>query len=343
MKASRLPSGSYRIYLYIGKDPITGKCIRKSITHKDKRTCQKLAAEYLDQHGGLKNSTSILSSMMEYVAVKERSLSPSTIKSYYGIVRGFENGFPDFCSLDISEVSSKDVQKIVDVLRQEKKATPKTIRNKMGFISAVCRYKNVKMPEVVGPQKERTVYHIPESRHVKKMLKYSAEEDSELWICIMLAATGPLREGEISALTMEDIDFKKNLIHVCHSKAINKNNEWVKKVPKTYGSDRFLTMPSELIAKIKEQGYVTNWTPRQIYEHFKKLLKTHRIPDCRFHDLRHYCVSELKAQGFPDVYIAARTGHTNLSTLHNIYTHALQGHQKKIDKDIIKFFKKNLP
>lgn len=340
MKPSKLPSGNWRVNLYLGKDTVTGKYVRKSITHRNKKECIKLALEYAEKHKSKPDCTSVLASLYEYIQVKEQTLSPATIRSYYGIVRDLEDIASGFCKMDIMDVRSRDIQLVIDTLKTEKKASPKTIRNKIGLISATFRYKNIVMPEVTFPQRERIIYHIPEKRLVKKMLQCAKDTDKELWICIMLAATGPLREGEISALSIDDIDFKKNIIHVRHSNAINKNNEWVQKAPKTYGSDRYIGMSEELLKTIKEQGYVTKWMPRQIYEHFKKLLKANKIPDCRFHDLRHFCVSELKAQGFSDVYIAARTGHTNLSTLQNIYTHVLQSHQKKVDKDIVKYFDK---
>lgn len=340
MKATRLPSGNYRVNLYLGKDQ-TGKQIRKSITAPTKTQCIKDALEYLEKH---KNecvaSDTVISAINEYISLNENTFSITTTKNYLGIVRDLQTHYPDFCNKKLSEVTSEDIQVLIDDLHKNRKRSTKTIHNKMGLVSPVFKSKGLKMPKYSMPQKQKVVYNIPSSRHVKRMLKCAKEQNSELWVCIMLAATGPLREGEIAALSIKDINFKKNQIHVCHSMAINKNNEWEIKAPKTYGSDRFLVMPAELIKTIKEQGYVTHWKPRQIYEQFKRLLKANRIKDCRFHDLRHYCVSELKAQGFPDVYIAQRTGHTNLSTLRNVYTHVLDNHQTKVDKEIIKHFNK---
>lgn len=72
---------------------------------------------------------------------------------------------------------------------------------------------------------------------------------------------------------------------------------------------------------------------------FNWLLKKHGIPHYRFHDLRHFCVSYLKAMGVEDLYIAQRTGHADYAVLRNVYAHTLQDHQKVVDEKILKDLK----
>lgn len=47
--AKKLPSGSWRVRAYIGKDE-NGKPIYKSFTGTDKRKVEKEAAAYADEH-----------------------------------------------------------------------------------------------------------------------------------------------------------------------------------------------------------------------------------------------------------------------------------------------------
>ena len=339
MKASRLPSGHYRINLYFGRNKTTGKEYRKSITANGKRECMRKAMDYLDNHKELSAKSSVISSMHEYCDAKEKILSVTTIKSYYGIIRDFESHYDLFGRKDIYSLCSSDLQDIVDDLKYSRNETTKTISNKIGFLSAVCTYKKASIPDFVMPQKEKVVYRIPEKKDVAKMLKCAKSDgNTELYICIALAATCTLRRGEIAGLDIKDIDFNKKIIHIRKTKAINKDNEWIEKTPKTYGSDRYILISASLAEMIKKQGYVTHWTPREVYENYKQLLKTHKIGDFNLHSLRHFSVSEMKAAGVPDNYICSRTGHSTSDTMSRVYTHVLNDHKDKIDKSIVKHF-----
>lgn len=339
MKASKLPSGHYRVNLYLGRNSVTGKEYRKSITANGKRECMRKAMDYLETHKTVSDKTSVSSAMHEYCEAKENVLSVTTIKSYYGIIRDYEFHYDSFCKKDIYNLSSTDIQEVVDDLKHGRNETTKTISNKIGFLSAVCTFKKAIIPDYVMPQKEKAIYNIPEKKEVAKMLKCASDEgNTELYICILLAATCTLRRGEIAGLDIKDVDFKKRIIHIRKVKAINKDNEWIEKSPKTYGSDRYILISQKLAALIKKQGYVTHWTPREIYENYKKLLKEHNIGDYNLHSLRHFSVSEMKAAGIPDNYICSRTGHSTSDTMSRVYTHVLNDHKDKIDKGIVKHF-----
>lgn len=58
-------------------------------------------------------------------------------------------------------------------------------------------------------------------------------------------------------------------------------------------------------------GAVTSW--------FSKFLRTHNLPQVRFHSLRHSNASLLIAAHVPVVTVAGRLGHAQVSTTTNIY------------------------
>ena len=215
--------------------------------------------------------------------------------------------------MQIYSVSTTDLQRLVDNLVR-RGLSAKTIRNYYGFVSVVLNDAGVLLKAPRLPQKERPMLNIP----------------------ILLAAFGPLRRGEICALTMDDINA--NVIHVCKDMVRTDGHSWVVKVPKTYSSDRYIPMPDNVIQLIREKGCITDLTPDGISKRFKRLLKKNDIPNFRFHDLRHFCCSYLHGMNVPDIYIMKRSGHSTTNTLRQIYTHTLQDQSKAETARILERF-----
>ena len=147
-------------------------------------------------------------------------------------------------------------------------------------------------------------------------------------IPVLLAAFGPMRRGEICALDSDHI--KGNIVHVEYSIALNENNEWVKKRPKSYAGDRYIAFPDFVIDKLSDKkGSITDLNPAMISNRFKRILQRHNIPDFRFHDLRHYSASLLHAMDVPDQYIMQRGGWGSDTVLKQVYRHVLEEETKK--------------
>lgn len=334
MKARKLPSGMWHVSAYVGKDA-NGKEIRKSFTGPDKKKVLRDAAAFVDEHRRVPDaSCSFGSAAGQFLELRASVLSPSTMRGYTFVSGQIKTRALWFWNTKIYSIGSDDLQKLVDLLARSG-LSPKTIKNYTGFISTVLQSKQIRMPVVNMPQRIRPELKVPDIFTVRRTLE-AAKENPELWICCMLAATGPLRRGEIAALDMEDIDFSTNVIHVCRDMVMGPDKQYHLKPPKTPSSDRYLIMPEEVITAIQKQGYVTNWTPKQIYNKFNWMLQKNGIPHYRFHDLRHFCVSYLKAMGIEDLYIAQRTGHADYAVLRNVYAHTLQDHKKSVDEKILK-------
>ena len=66
---------------------------------------------------------------------------------------------------------------------------------------------------------------------------------------VLLAAFGPMRRGEICALTSDDISG--NVVHVCKNMVINENKKWIIKTPKSYAGDRYIDYHDFFAEKLK--------------------------------------------------------------------------------------------
>jgi len=84
----RLPSGSYRVHVYAGTDPLTGRRLRYRQTVRTKRQAQVVLGRLLEQADeGRRPDTDVTVAdvLARYMAVAE--LDPSTQNTYAGYIR----------------------------------------------------------------------------------------------------------------------------------------------------------------------------------------------------------------------------------------------------------------
>lgn len=302
MKPRRLPSGSWNVRIMI-----CGQSY--SFTHADKKTVMRMASEFADDYRRKMDNPTLLERLREYVAENEERLSPSTVRSYSGMIRMIEERTPRIANKRLSAITEQDVSDIVRPLR-----TLKTKRNYVNFIHA-CTGKS--SGKLTGVSSKRV--HVPIELEVKGLLQIF--RNTELEVPIMLAAYGGLRRGEICALRMSDIDG--DFVHVSKAVVRDPSGAWVTKDPKTASSIRSVLLPHFVIERIQEQGYITHLLPSQVSNRFWKRQRNLGIPPYCFHSLRHFHASYLHYLNIPDAYIQKRGGWANASTLQNIYRHAL--------------------
>ena len=302
MKPRRLPSGAWNCRVMVDGQTY-------SFTHADKKTALRMASEFADEYRRKMDNPTLLERMREYVAENEERLSPSTVRSYNGMIRMIEERTPRIASKRLSAITEQDVSDIVRPLR-----TLKTKRNYVNFIHA-CTGKSA--GKLTGVSSKRV--HVPTELEVKGLLQIF--RNTELEVPIMLAAYGGLRRGEICALRMSDIDG--DFVHVSRAVVRDPSGEWVTKDPKTASSVRSVLLPHFVIERIQVQGYITHLLPSQVSNRFWKRQRNLGIPPYCFHSLRHFHASYLHYLNIPDAYIQKRGGWANASTLQNIYRHAL--------------------
>ena len=281
-----------------------------SFTHADKKTVVRMASDFADDYRRKMDNPTLLERMREYVAENEERLSPSTVRSYNGMIRMIEERSPRIANKRLSAITEQDVSDIVRPLR-----TLKTKRNYVNFIHA-CTGKSA--GKLTGVSSKRV--HVPTELEVKGLLQIF--RNTELEVPIMLAAYGGLRRGEICALRMSDIDG--DFVHVSKAVVRDPLGAWVTKDPKTASSVRSVLLPHFVIERIREQGYITHLLPSQVSNRFWKKQRNLGIPPYCFHSLRHFHASYLHYLNIPDAYIMQRGGWSTPSVMQSIYRHALE-------------------
>ena len=343
--AKKLPSGSWRCQVYshtenivLEDGSIKKKRIYKSFTCDDpsakgKRFCESAAASWAAEK---ENATNILNitfgeALDRYISAREGVLSPRTIMDYKRIR---QHEIQSLMDKKISLVTQDDIQFAINLEAQ--RHSPKTVRNAHGLISAVMRQYRPNFALATSlPKKVRTDLYIPSDDEVKRLL--AAVKGTEMELPVLLAAFGPMRRGEISALDSSDISG--NVVHVCKNMVKTENNEWIIKTPKSYAGDRYIDYPDFVAEKwMGIDGRIVKLSPNMITDRFKYILKRAELPHFRFHDLRHYSASIQHALGIPDSYIMQRGGWGNDGTLKAVYRHALADKAEEMDRVANSYF-----
>lgn len=317
MKAKKLPSGSYRVQTY---DKETGK--RHSITASTKKEAERQAALWILEHRTPAAKTFRIA-LDEYILDRSSVLSPGTIREYR---RCQKKSFTSIDDLPLDDITDEVLQRFVNMASKDH--SPKTVKNLYGIISAVFKtYCPTRRVSVTLPKIYRPNLNIPTEKDIEALLRHAAGHTIET--PFLLAVFCGMRRGEIAALTSSDI--VGNVIHVNKAFALDEDNTWVTKKPKSVSGERFVHCPDNIVKRILETGYLDHpLQPQGIESAFRRLQERAGIPKkYRFHDMRHYSASMRHALGIPDAYIMKELGWRNDLCLKNIYRHAITEEETK--------------
>jgi integrase len=345
-KKGVLPSGNVRVQVYLYTDD-KGKRHYKSFVAPSRKEAKEMATrwkldmkdkpieQYNDPEEEEDEDITVSQAIERYLSVKKGVLSPSTLRGYVGMQRQYFDGV--FGRKRLSELSNPSVQIWVSDLAG-KQLSPKTVRNAYGLLSASLEIFAPDLTlKVKLPQKKRPDLYCPNDNDIKKLL--DAIKGTDLEIAVLLAAFGPLRRGEISALTDKNVEGR--IIHVRNNMVKGPDNQWYIKQPKTDDSTRDVEMPAFVIDRISgKKGKLVDMNPDYITHRFGRVLKKIDVPHFRFHDLRHYAASIMHAIGVPDQYILQRGGWASDNIMKAVYRNVIDLESVRQNKKINKHFEK---
>ena len=147
--------------------------------------------------------------------------------------------------------------------------------------------------------------------------------------------TTGLRRGELCGLKWSDFDEEAGTLNVCRTIHARKGGGVEEGTTKTYAGTRTILLPSSTAQLLREQkkSAMTEWifpnplcpeqpvSPGSAYRRLKGLLKEARLPDLRFHDLRHTFATHALASGVDAKTLSGILGHTKASFTLDTYTH----------------------
>lgn len=313
MTIDKLPSGSYRIRHTVNKRTY-------SVTVKNRPT--KLQAEELIHakiHGmdsDVPYSNTVLALAQKYINKDSENKSPTTLNSYRSIINNTPAWFLDEKVTDINE---SKVQKVVDEYARNHSA--KSTHNFYGLYKCVFadlsdfRYYSIKLP-----RKIKKAEYQPSSKDIAQIIEYVK---GTRYDCVINLLCLGLRRGEAIAISDKDLDsddvltINKDLVYDGATRTYI-----MKDHPKTEASNRRILIPHHVAEMIREQEKAFVGNPHTINEYLHKVQDALGIPRFRLHMLRHYTAAKLH-KSFPDKTVMEYMGWSNIGTMHNIYSYAL--------------------
>lgn len=331
--AHQLPSGSWRVQVYAGKDA-AGKRQYESFTADTKKEAEYQAAQWSLRRSVRPEDLSVRDAISRYIDANEQVLSPATIVKYRGMLR---RDFEQVAAVSLRRLTSAQAQAWVSALA--KTLSPKSVSCAYGLLTATLSQLapdlslHVRLPRRIPHE-----IQIPTPDEVALLI---AEAPDDFKPVLVIASTMGLRRGEIAALTWSDVH--DGVLSI--TRAVTKGESGlVTRAPKTNAGIRTIPIPPAAVpyltppAGADPDAEIVPYSPDAITRRFERL--TARLGlHYHFHALRHYYDSVLLALGVPDKYIMARMGHATPSMTKQVYQHVMRDKDDQVTQSINDFFK----
>ena len=364
--------GRWEARYTVGRDPGTGKQIRKSVYGKTQQEVRKKLASVISDldDGTYKEPTKMTVKQWFEIWLSEYTinLKPLTLKAYKSNTNN--HIIPKLGKTDISKITPHQIQKMINELSKDH--TPKTVKNihgiiHQGFAQAVALgyipvnpADNCKLPKITKPEiKPLDKTEIPTFLEAIKGDPYER-------LFIVDLFTG-LRQSELIGLTWDYINFEDKTIHVYRQwqriseKSVKSRYEFVSlksNKPRLIKPASFIMdlLRAEKIKQAENQLKAgTAWDNEHnfvftdetgkpanhitLLSHLKKSAEKINRPDLRFHDLRHsYAVISLQI-GDDIKTVQENLGHYSSAFTLDTYAHVTDSMRKESAERMNNFIK----
>lgn len=332
MKAEKLPSGKWRVQIYLGKDA-NGVKRKKSITAPTKREALQQAAVFkLDESADMQ----LKEACEHFIAVRGPELSPATVRGYMGVYRQHIKDNMIGC-VTLRALTTPKLQKWIS----EMDLSAKSKRNALGFVVTVVRFfdpERMFRVKILDTRQEEL--YTPTIDDVNKVLAIADEETRK---GILLGIFG-LRRGEICALTAEDLDRSRCQVRVNKDTVKDDDGRFVVKVPKTRKSIRWVDIPACVMDQLPEEGRLLTISPDMLTNRFRRLVLKAGVHPFRFHDLRAFfaSVSVSSAVGASELTVQSLGGWSTPHVLKRHYEREISDLRRRDTAAIMAYFDAHL-
>ena len=275
-----------------------------------------------------------MSSLSAYLLLLENHILP-TFGNYFSI---HEEQVQQFVFRKLNEgLSQKSVKDILIVLK---------MILKFGAKNRLIDYQQF---DIQFPTKrEKDSIEVLSKEHQKRIMNFVQENFTFRNLGIYICLSSGIRIGELCALTWDDIDTESGTIYIRKTiqriymvEGGKRHTELLFDTPKTKNSIRDIPMSRDLIRMLKTIKKVVNSSffvltneskptePRTYRNYYKKLLRELKIPELKFHGLRHSFATRCIESNCDYKTVSVLLGHSNISTTLNLYVHPNMEQKKK--------------
>ncbi|HGT1578851.1 TPA: tyrosine-type recombinase/integrase, partial [Clostridioides difficile] len=346
-------------------EEMTGKIKQKSYgSYEKKKDAEKHLIEIKSTINNNKfitpNKTTLVERCYKYIMTNEKNWSPYTIINRKSWVNNYIEPF--FKDTKLIDINPSLLQFFIN--KSFNNSTSSSAKVRYNFLSSVLK-EAYRLKEI--SENPCDFVKLPAKNVTSEIEIYNREEtlllieklnNSIIEMPILLMLLLGLRIGEVAGLKWSDVDLDNSIINI-NQILIYANSKIIFKEPKTEKSKRTLSVPKELIEKLKIeklkqnkmklQGTLENennlvclntnlkpWIPTTLSKTFHNFIKRNNLRNIRVHDLRHTNASLLLLGGTNMKVVSERLGHTDIKITMNRYSHVLEEMDKEASDNLSK-------
>lgn len=338
------------------KVPVKGNNKRKA-----ERVLKKLIAKY--EGLNLENENVLFTTFLDkWLQSVKPILKPATWESYDKTVSGKIKPYFEQKNYKFKDMKPETFTEYFVFLAQQGKSNGKgglsykTVKNIRGVLSSAYEYaienSYIKDNPVLKSRMPSFAHSIksdvPEysAEQVRKLLLFAKENDSHIYIFLLLALYTGLRKGELLALTWDDVDYDKKLLRVNKSRTGSRKAITTQiTTPKTESSNRKIPLNDTVLEALKAEkkrqdehaeilgkgydkssSFIIRTVLGKPYVNLSainrvvnRLTEKAGLPHCTIHGFRHSVASILDDNGVPIQDISVLLGHESVQTTERIY------------------------
>lgn len=365
MEGSLIIKGNY----YYAKFRVNGKqkmlATKVPVKGNNKRKAERVLRELIAKYDGLnlENENVLFTAFLDkWLQSVKPILKPATWESYDKTVSGKIKPYFEQKNYKFRDIKPEIFTEYFVYLATEGKSNGKgglsykTVKNIRGVLSSAYEYaienSYIKDNPVLKSRMPSFAHSIksdvPEysAEQVRKLLLFAKENDSHIYIFLLLALYTGLRKGELLALTWDDVDYDKKLLRVNKSRTGSRKAITAQiTTPKTESSNRKIPLNDTVLEALKAEkkrqdeysamlgnGYdkSSSFIIRTVFGKpyvnlsainrvVNRLTEKAGLPHCTIHGFRHSVASILDDNGVPIQDISVLLGHESVQTTERIY------------------------
>lgn len=365
MEGSLIIKGNY----YYAKFRVNGKqkmlATKVPVKGNNKRKAERVLKELIAKYEGLnlENENVLFTTFLDkWLQSVKPILKPATWESYDKTVSGKIKPYFEQKNYKFKDMKPETFTEYFVFLAQQGKSNGKgglsykTVKNIRGVLSSAYEYaienSYIKDNPVLKSRMPSFAHSIksdvPEysAEQVRKLLLFAKENDSHIYIFLLLALYTGLRKGELLALTWDDVDYDKKLLRVNKSRTGSRKAITTQiTTPKTKSSNRKIPLNDTVLEALKAEkkrqdehaeilgkgydkssSFIIRTVLGKPYVNLSainrvvnRLTEKAGLPHCTIHGFRHSVASILDDNGVPIQDISVLLGHESVQTTERIY------------------------
>lgn len=357
----------YVVFRYNGKQKWINTKIesKKGNLKKARLIGEEIARNYIN--GVNPNGDMLLTQYLDnWIKKMEGTLKPSTYEDYEKRVYGKIIPYFESKKIKLKDLKASTVTEYLKYLKTNGRSdgkgglSKKSVTNIKGVLSSALEdavkdklisdnpAELCKMPAFEDEiKKEIYVYNVQE---IKTLLDYAKQQESHIYIFLILVLFTGMRKGELMALQWSDVDFDNKILIVNKNRTGTKSKTTKKlTTPKTESSNRQIPLHPVVIATLKEEknrqdcfrkimgksylgeNFIVLSSELKPYSNLsainrvlERLIKGAKLPHTTIHGLRHAVATLLDDMGTSIRDISVLLGHSSVYTTEKIYINRIR-------------------